>query len=74
MEKITIYGTPPCAKCKTVKEYLDSNSIAYDYQEVGTDITHDQLNETVSRQVRAVPVIMHGNKEVDFDALKRMCA
>lgn len=38
-----IYGKENCEYCKKAKEFLDSKGISYEYLQVGTDITKDQL-------------------------------
>lgn len=68
---VTVYGTPVCPNCKTVKSFLESSKVGYDYRSVGEDVTKEQLEETVGRPVRSVPVIVVDGEEVTFDLLKR---
>lgn len=67
---ITIYGTPVCPTCKTVLAFLQSKDTQHDYKVVGEDISKEQLEETIGRVVRAVPVIVVDGDELSFDSLK----
>lgn len=67
---VTVYGTPICPNCKNVISYLDSSNVSYKYETVGESVTKEQLEETVGRPVRAVPVIIVDGQEVNFEGLK----
>ena len=68
----TIYGTPKCVNCTSIKNLFDNRSISYDYREVGKDITKDQLQEQLGRFVRSVPVIINEDGvELTFEEAKK---
>jgi glutaredoxin len=68
--KITIYGTPVCPNCKNVLAFLKGNKADYEYKVVGDDVSKEQLEETVGRSVRAVPVIVVDGDELSFASLR----
>ncbi len=71
---ITVYGTPVCPNCGDVKRFLESAGVGYEYKTVGEDIDAGALGELVGRPVRSVPVIMVGDKEMNFDELRNFVA
>lgn len=56
--KYIIYGTPNCTYCNMAKTLLEMQKQEYKYIEVGTEITKEQLNETLGFEARTVPQIM----------------
>ena len=68
--EITVYGTTTCPHCVKVKNFLDNKATDYEYQLVGTDLSIEQLEESVGRPVRTVPVIVVDGDELSFDSLK----
>ena len=68
--KVTIYGTPVCPNCKNVLSFLKNNNTDYEYKVVGEDVSKEQLEDSVGRPVRAVPVIVVDGDELSFDSLK----
>lgn len=67
---ITVFGTPNCSNCKTVISFLEAKELTYEYKTIGKDVSKDQLEEDLGRYVRTVPVIVVGNEELSFEALK----
>lgn len=55
---IIIYGKPGCSFCKRAVDYCIQNSIHYSYKNVGSDISVDELRETLNRHVTSVPQIV----------------
>lgn len=68
--KVTVYGTPVCPNCKNVVSFLENNNTTYNYQTVGKDVSKEQLEESLGRTVRSVPVIVVDGNELSFDSLK----
>lgn len=68
--EINVYGSPACARCKDVLNFLLGKDIGHTYKVIGEDIDHEQVNTAVGRMVRAVPVIMVDGNELSFDVLK----
>jgi len=56
--KYIIYGKPNCIYCNMAKTLLEMQKQEYKYIEVGTEITKEQLSETLGFKVRTVPQIM----------------
>jgi len=62
--KAVIYSTPACGYCKMAKTLLEKKGIDYEEFMVGTDITKNELIETIGQDVRSVPQILIDNKYV----------
>jgi len=62
--KAVIYSTPTCGYCKMAKTLLEKKGIDYEEFMVGTDITKNELIETIGQDVRSVPQILIDNKYV----------
>ena len=67
---ITIYSTPTCVYCKTLKEYLASKNLAY--QEIDVADNEQELEKMVAISGQmGVPVVeIDGNVVVGFDREK----
>jgi len=68
--EISVYGSPACARCKDVINFLQDKNVGHIYKIIGEDIDHEHVNTVVGRLVRAVPVIMMDGNELTFDVLK----
>lgn len=67
---ITIYSTPFCVYCKTLKEYLGSKGIAFKEIDVSQDEKELEKMVAISGQM-GVPVIdIDGDVVVGFDKEK----
>jgi len=64
---ITLYTTPTCVYCKSLKEYFASKNISY--QEVDVSIDEKQLEKMVNISGQmGVPVLdIDGNVVIGFD-------
>ena len=62
--KAVIYSTPACGYCKMAKTLLEKKGIDYEEFMLGTDITKNELIETIGQDVRSVPQILIDNKYV----------
>jgi len=62
--KAVIYSTPACGYCRMAKTLLEKKGIDYEEFMVGTDITKNELIETIGQDVRSVPQILIDNKYV----------
>lgn len=54
---VIIYGKPGCGYCVKAKSLCEAKGITYQYKQVGSDITKEQLVEMVGKEVRTVPQI-----------------
>lgn len=70
MHTITLYSTPNCPYCQTLKAYLDNQSIRYDERNVAAD---SEAREELKKKSNAlsVPVIdIDGTIIIGFDLAK----
>lgn len=73
--KYIVYGKPNCTFCDQAKQLLESKNIDFKYVEVGSEISKEQLFETLGFEVRSVPQIVKmangfGEYVGGFDQLK----
>lgn len=73
---ITIYGKTNCPSCVMTKQLLDSKSIAYEYKQLDTDYTVDDLMTLfVDHGVNpraGLPLVVEGGKVLTFAELKAL--
>jgi glutaredoxin len=55
--KVEIYGTASCTYCKQAVALCESNSIQYEYTDVGTSTNLQSLTERLGVRPRTVPQI-----------------
>ena len=55
--QVIIYGKDGCSNCDKSKLLCQMQSIAFQYQTVGTDISVDELHAKVGTPVRSLPKI-----------------
>jgi len=55
--KATIYGKDGCTNCVKAVNLCKLKGIEVDYKVVGSDITKEQLEESIGRSIRTVPQI-----------------
>lgn len=55
--KVIIYGKNGCTNCVKAKQYCQTRNIDFEYKEVGSDITKEQLEETIGHEIKSVPQI-----------------
>lgn len=70
MHTITLYSTPNCPYCQTLKAYLDNQSIRYEERNVAADA---EAREELKKKSNAlsVPVIdIDGTIIIGFDLAK----
>jgi len=60
---VVVYGTDNCPKCGVVRGLLEKNGVEYQYKTVHEDITKEELEFIVSRDVRSVPVVTLNGEE-----------
>jgi len=66
---IQIYGKPDCLFCVKAKNICETKSLAYEYYEIGTDISREALLEEFPN-ARTVPqIIVSGTKIGGYDQL-----
>lgn len=67
---ITIYSTPTCVYCKTLKEYLDEHKM--EYKDIDVTKDHKELEKMVNISGQmGVPVVdIDGSVVVGFDKVK----
>jgi len=68
--EITVYGTHTCPHCINVESFLQTKGASFDQKIIGEDVSIEQLEETVGRPVRTVPVIVVDGDELSFSSLK----
>ncbi len=54
---ITVYSTPNCVNCMSLKQLFKANDITFEEKLIGKDITKEQLEELSGVELRAAPVI-----------------
>lgn len=64
---ITIYSTPTCVYCKTLKEYLNSKQIEFKEIDVSQDEVELEKMVAISGQMGVPVVEIDGNVVVGFD-------
>ncbi|QYW06572.1 putative glutaredoxin [Pseudomonas phage UAVern] len=73
---ITIYGKTNCPSCVTAKNLLDSKSIGYEYKQLDTDYTVDDLMTLFMQHgvnPRAgLPLVVEDGNVLTFEELKSL--
>jgi glutaredoxin 3 len=64
---ITIYSTPTCVYCKTLKQYLTSKNIAYTEIDVAGNEKELEKMVQISGQMGVPVVDIDGNVIIGFD-------
>ena len=54
---ITIYSTPNCVNCNSLKQVYKANEVTYEEKQIGVDITKEELEALSGTQLRAAPVV-----------------
>lgn len=67
---VTIYSTPTCVYCKTLKEYLDSKQIPWKEVDVSADEKELEKMVAISGQMGVPVVVIGGDVIVGFDKEK----
>lgn len=67
---VTIYSTPTCVYCKTLKEYLDSKQIPWKEIDVAADEKELEKMVAISGQMGVPVVEIDGDVVVGFDKEK----
>ena len=64
---IEIYGKPDCPYCVKAKQLCEGYNLAYNYHEVGKELTREELLEQFPN-ARTVPqIVVGGNKIGGYD-------
>jgi glutaredoxin len=58
---ITIYSTPNCANCNSLKLILKGHAIEFKEKQLGVDITKTELDTLVGEPVRAAPIVFYND-------------
>ena len=61
---ITIYGKPACPSCTKAKALCESRQYKYEYKQLDTDFTKEELFEQFP-DARTFPQIIVGGQKVD---------
>lgn len=61
---ITVYSTPNCVNCNSLKQILKSNQIQYEEKTIGVDIQKEALEELSGVALRAAPVVFRDSTYV----------
>ena len=67
---ITIYSTPTCVYCKTLKEYLDSKKISYTEIDVSDNEKELEKMVAISGQMGVPVILVDDELIVGFDRTK----
>lgn len=67
---VTIYSTPTCVYCKTLKEYLDSKQIPWKEIDVSANEAELEKMVAISGQMGVPVVEIDGDVVVGFDKEK----
>ncbi len=67
---ITIYSTPTCVYCNTLKEYLKSKSLGFEELDVSQNETELEKMVAISGQMGVPVVEIDGNVVIGFDKQK----
>ena len=67
---VTIYSTPTCVYCKTLKEYLSSQNIPYKEIDVASNEAELEKMVAISGQMGVPVVEIGGDVVVGFDREK----
>ena len=67
---LTIYSTPTCVYCKTLKEYLTSKGIAFSEVDVSENEKELEKMVAISGQMGVPVVEIDGNVVIGFDREK----
>ena len=67
---ITIYSTPTCVYCKTLKEYLDSKKISYTEIDVSDNEKELEKMVAISGQMGVPVVEIDGEVVIGFDRVR----
>ncbi len=64
---VTIYSTPTCVYCKSLKEYLAKNNIQYQEIDVASNEAELEKMVAISGQMGVPVVEIDGNVVIGFD-------
>ncbi len=67
---VTIYSTPTCVYCKTLKEYLTEKNIKYQDIDVSKDEKELEKMVKISGQMGVPVIVIEGEVIVGFDRRK----
>lgn len=67
---ITIYSTPTCVYCKTLKEYLTEKNFKFDEVDVSANEKELEKMVAISGQMGVPVVEIEGNVVIGFDREK----
>lgn len=62
MDKILIYTTPTCSKCKRIKEQLDNANVLYE--------ENQDIKEMMNLGIKQVPYILFNGKHIETSKIK----
>lgn len=54
---ITIYSTPSCVNCNSLKQLYKANQIDFEEKTIGIDIQKEELEQLSGVELRAAPVV-----------------
>lgn len=67
---VTIYSTPTCVYCKSLKEYLARNNVQYQEIDVASDEKELEKMVAISGQMGVPVVEIEGDVVIGFDKEK----
>jgi glutaredoxin len=66
---IIIYGKPHCPFCEKAKQFCEIRQISYEYREMDTDYTREELLETFPGSRTVPQIVVNGLKVGGYDGL-----
>ena len=66
---ITIWGKPACPSCLKAKAMCEKYQLKYEYKELGTDFTREQVFEEFPTARTFPQIIIGGNKVGGYEAM-----
>lgn len=67
-QKITVYGTPTCSKCKAFKRTLDSKKYEYEY----IDNINTLMEISSNTNIVTAPIVKIGSNYMNYDDAEKL--
>lgn len=66
---IYIWGKPACPSCTKAKMFCENNNFTYEYLEMGTDFTREQVFEEFPTARTFPQIVINGEKVGGYEQL-----
>ncbi len=54
---ITIYSTPNCVNCNSLKQLYKANDVTFEEKTIGKDVTREELEKLSGVELKSAPVV-----------------